>query len=91
MDVQNVTGDRGPGAKSSELERSGAFYQADRTSTVLQRCTAFSTQCAQQHQDCYSCSATGFMCARRPRGDLGVGAHERYKDEQIDPEPRRAS
>jgi hypothetical protein len=29
------------------------------------------------------------MCARRPRGDLGVGAHERYEDEQIDPEPRR--
>jgi len=48
-----------------------------------------STQRAQQYQDCYSWSTTGLMCARRPRGSLSVGAHERYEDGQIDPEPRR--
>jgi hypothetical protein len=31
------------------------------------------------------------MRARRSRGDLGVGTHERYEDGQIDPEPRQVS
>lgn len=45
--------------------------------------------CAQQRQDCWSCSAAGLMHARRSRGNLGVGVHERYEDGYFDPEPRR--
>ena len=49
------------------------------------------TQGVQQRQGCYSWSTTELMRARRPRGSLGVGVHERYEDGQIDPEPRQAS
>jgi hypothetical protein len=45
--------------------------------------------CAQQRQGCWSCSAAGLMHARRSRGNLGVGVHERYEDGYFDPEPRR--